>query len=117
MRIRPWSKYTEQLCNLGKDSWSVDRLIQLSSELPVQDIPLDYINISSVYPALHSTQEYLGHLQAVQQADLAYPIILDEEGCIMDGRHRITKAILLGHTTIKCVRFDKNPEPCTTKES
>jgi len=30
----------------------------------------------------------------------------------MDGRHRLMKAMLLGHETIKAVRFDENPSPC-----
>lgn len=52
------------------------------------------------------------HMAAINAADLSYPIILDEDGEIMDGRHRIMKAMLAGEKTIKAVRFDENPSPC-----
>jgi ParB-like chromosome segregation protein Spo0J len=52
------------------------------------------------------------HMHAVKNADLKYPIILDEDGEIMDGRHRIMKALYLGVESIKAVRFDANPSPC-----
>ena len=56
------------------------------------------------------------HMQAVNDADLNYPIILDEDGEVMDGRYRIMKALLTNRDTIKAVRFGINPEPCRVKE-
>jgi len=44
------------------------------------------------------------------------PIILDEDGELMDGRHRIMKALLIGLETVKAVRFDQNPPPCRVME-
>jgi hypothetical protein len=52
------------------------------------------------------------HINAVLSADLKFPIILDEDGEIMDGRHRLMKAMLNGDETIRVVRFDENPSPC-----
>jgi hypothetical protein len=47
---------------------------------------------------------------------LSHPIILDEDGVIMDGRHRVMKALLTEQKTIKVVRFDENPDPCRIDE-
>ena len=44
-------------------------------------------------------------------ADLKYPIILDDDGYVMDGRHRITKALFQGKKSIRFVRFKKMPSP------
>jgi len=41
---------------------------------------------------------------------------MDEDGEIMDGRHRIMRAMLDGADTIKAVRFDENPSPCEVTE-
>jgi len=41
---------------------------------------------------------------------LSYPIILDDEGYVMDGRHRIFKALLKNKPSIKAVRFTKTPK-------
>ena len=43
--------------------------------------------------------------------DLARPIILGADGRVMDGMHRVAKAILEGNATIKAVRFLKEPDP------
>ena len=58
----------------------------------------------------------LWHFKAVVAADLDCPIILEEDGDIMDGRHRIMKAMYEGRDTIKAVRFDANPSPCKEDE-
>lgn len=74
-------------------------------------IPLDHLNIYNLYEKL-TLREMVSHMMAVNDADLSKPIILDEDGELMDGRHRIMKALLLGKKTIKAVRFEKNPYPC-----
>jgi hypothetical protein len=56
-------------------------------------------------------------MKTVYDSDLSFPIILDEDGALMDGRHRVMKAILIGQETIKAVRFDENPRPCKILEN
>lgn len=75
------------------------------------EIPLDHLHLYCIYEKL-TLRELVGHVRAVLDADLSYPIILDEDGEVMDGRHRIMKAILDGTGTIKAVRFEENPTPC-----
>lgn len=54
---------------------------------------------------------YLFHIKRINNADLNYPIIQHPNGYIVDGWHRVCKAILMGNSTIKCVRLDKMPLP------
>jgi len=42
---------------------------------------------------------------------MAYPIILAPDGRVMDGMHRVVRALLEGLPTIAAVRFDVHPEP------
>lgn len=74
------------------------------------EIPLNHLNVWFKYENL-TLREMVMHMKAVNDADLDYPIILDEDGELMDGRHRIMKAILNGCESIKAVRFDENPSP------
>lgn len=99
------------MSRLGKNSWSVARLIELSRELPVMEIPMDHLNIFHLYKEL-TLREMVMHMNAVEDADLSFPIILDEDGELMDGRHRIMKALRDGVESIKAVRFEENPAPC-----
>ena len=74
-------------------------------------VPLNHLDLSKQYDKLN-LREMVMHMKAVNDANLNFPIIMDEDGEIMDGRHRIMKALLTGEETIKAVRFDENPAPC-----
>lgn len=115
IEITEWCDYTEQTCTIGNCTWSVPSLIHEAKDLEVFDMPLEHLNIANIYPSITSTTMYLKHVHSILVADLEYPVILDQEGEIMDGRHRIANAILKGLKTIKCVRFVKNPEPTVYK--
>lgn len=115
MKIVDWHEPKDQMCTLGRNSWSVARLFELSRNLPVMEIPLNHMSVYYIYEKL-TMREMVTHFKAVNAADLGMPIILDEDGEIMDGRHRLMKALLTGAETIKAVRFDENPIPCKVTE-
>ena len=94
----------------GNKKWRISRLILLASKLESFDIPLKHLNIYNLHPEVKSTLEFIEHVKLVNNADMDCPIILDEEGYVMDGRHRICRALLDGMETIKAVRFDKTPD-------
>jgi hypothetical protein len=111
MKIKDWHQPNDQMCNLGRHKWSVPRLFELARNLPVIDVPLNHLSLYYAYEKL-TPREMVMHMRAVNDADLEKPIILDEDGELMDGRHRLMKAMLLGNETIKAVRFDEKPSPC-----
>ncbi len=51
------------------------------------------------------------HVSLINKVDLSHPIILSAEGRLMDGMHRVVKAIAEGRTHIPAVRFIKTPAP------
>ena len=100
----------------GNKRWSVSRLVFLAQDLKPFTIPMKALNVYNIYPKAKSTPDFIKRINRVLDADLSFPIILDEEGYVMDGRNRICKALLENKKTIKAVRFKKNPRHCTTKE-
>jgi len=116
MKIKEFIPTDIQVARLGNHEWSVARLFELSRGLEVMDIPLNHLNVYNTYEKM-TLRDMVMHMKAVNSADLGCPIILDEDGEIMDGRHRIMKAMLLGEHSIKAVRFDENPSPCRICES
>ena len=100
-----------QTVRIGKNHWSVARLIVLAKDLEVFSVPVRGLNVYLPYDGL-TLRDMVMHFNAVKAADLSYPIILDEDGELMDGRHRIIKAMMQGRKTLKAVRFDINPPPC-----
>ena len=101
----------------GLDAWDVDRLIELSSALPVRDVALDSIDeIDSVYwfgdeVDRPTVRRVVDHLRLIEDVDFSHPIILGVDGRVMDGMHRIAKALLEGRSTISAVRFEFHPDP------
>jgi len=101
----------------GLDAWDVDRLIRLSADLPVVDVPLDTIwELDTRYwwePGSDppTVREVVGHMRLVQDVDPAYPVILGHDGRVMDGMHRIARALLEDRVTVRAVRFEVHPEP------
>jgi hypothetical protein len=51
------------------------------------------------------------HSQLIKDADLSFPIIVDPSGRVMDGMHRVCKALMLGNETILTVQLNELPEP------
>lgn len=115
MKIEKWYKPKDQMCSLGVNSWSVPRLFELSKSFKVMDVPLDHLNVYYTYSNL-TLRDMVMHMNAVNSADLTKPIILDENGELMDGRHRLMKAMMLKKKTVKVVRFKKNPSPCRVSD-
>lgn len=114
VKIPDFYPVNEQYSTIGKHTWSVARLIFLARDLPVMEIPINALSLWKKYDV--TMRELITHMKAVLDADLSFQIILDEDGEIMDGRHRIMKVLLEGRETIKAVRFDENPTPCRIEE-
>ncbi len=50
-------------------------------------------------------------MELVNGADLSFPMIIGADGHIMDGIHRVAKALLLGIPIVRAVRFAEQPRP------
>lgn len=97
--------------------WDVHKLIAKSKALPVIDIKLSSVKeLEENYWFQGNSDEptckrIADHMLLVRESDLNFPIILAEDGSVMDGMHRVCKAYLHGHDIIKAVKFGRNPEP------
>jgi len=101
----------------GLMAWDVDRLIEISQELPVRSVALDSIReIDEVYwfdddEQKPTCRNLMLHMRLIDECDLSYPIILGADGRVMDGMHRVAKALLEGRLEIEARRFEQDPEP------
>ncbi len=101
----------------GLLAWDVDRLVRLSKDLPrIRVAPASIRELDEVYwfddgDERPTCRKVLLHLRLIQEADLAYPIILGADGRVMDGMHRVARAVLEGRDALEAVRFERDPEP------
>lgn len=100
----------------GLDAWDVDRLISIADGLPVESIEVaDISEVDSEFwfddwqrPTVRKVVE---HFRLVQEVDPSYPIIVGPDGRVMDGMHRVARALLEGRRSIPGVRLPVVPEP------
>ena len=98
--------------------WDVDRLLALSQDLPIEFVPVSSLSAADEV-GWHgrpenfgrlTTREVVEHLIRIRAADLSRPLLLSSEGWLMDGFHRLARALLDGVTELPARRFRKDPE-------
>ena len=106
--------------------WHVENLWNLSKDLPILEIHLDDVGVldsnrwfqqqprdgsTTVNNNIPTVRNIANHCKQIMDCDLNYPIILCPHGRSMDGSHRVAKAYMLNHKTIKAVQFSTMPKP------
>ena len=100
----------------GLRAWDIDRLVALTEPLPVIHVPVAAIReLDETYwydhgyaPTCRSVAE---HAQLINEADLRFPIILSADGRVMDGMHRVAKALIQKVDALPAKRFAEDPAP------
>jgi hypothetical protein len=97
----------------GLRAWDVDRLVSMSKHLIPQVVPIaDIREVDETHWGETMTcRQVADHARFIQEADLTFPVILSSDGRVMDGMHRVLKAILVGRSHISVLRFSSDPTP------
>lgn len=100
----------------GLDAWDVDRLIALVADQPTEELPLErVIELDTDYWFDHgyapTVRAVVEHFRLMTEVDLRYPIVVDPEGRVMDGMHRVARALADGRTTVLARRLVAMPDP------
>lgn len=92
-------------------SWNALTLVDAAKDLEEFDLPLAGIDLGvGVWSGVETIKGFTKHVKRIVDTDLKYPILLGEDGNIVDGWHRAVKAIILGRKTIKAKRFQVRPD-------
>ena len=97
--------------------WDVHRLMRASRNFEVKMVPLNDISEADENwwygdeNAMPTPRSIAAHLTLINEVDPSHPIILCAEGRLMDGMHRVVKAIAERRTQIPAVRFGRTPAP------
>ena len=96
--------------------WDVSRLRDAAKDLVLGEVLLSSISeIDSVYwfddehpPTCKAVIE---HVRRIRSADLSDPVLLSPDGYVIDGMHRVAKALLEGQVSIRAKTLPEYPEP------
>ncbi len=110
-------QYYFQPSKNGFYAWDVNKLIDKTRTLPVLPVGLgaiEEIDENFWYQGqgdIPTCRSMVDHFRLMNDTDLSHSIILSNEGRVMDGMHRVAKALFQGHNEIKAVRFTEEIPP------
>ena len=101
--------------------WYTERLWKLAKGLPEYEVDVESFREldrdcwfgEGRAPTIREIAE---HCRRINETEPHYPVIINDNGQLMDGGHRLARALLEGRKTVKAVRFKEMPEPDEVKE-
>ncbi len=90
-------------------TYNVIDLIREAEKLKVITLKVSDIFLYYDSPSYDTFTSFVKHCEKVYNSNLKYPIILSPGNFILDGKHRLAKAIISNHETISAVRFEEMP--------
>lgn len=102
--------------SLCGDRWPAEYLYKKVKELGIEaeKIKLRHIDLSAMPwqdGAIENMDCFVYHAVRIQDCDTSIPVIMRQDGIIIDGWHRVAKAILEGKREILAYRFESYIPP------
>lgn len=94
--------------------WDVNKLILLTANLQVTEIPVAQIkelNEAYWHQETMTCKDIALHAKLIFDSDLNFPILLCPERKMIDGMHRVCKAYIEGKSTVAALVLDHLPPP------
>ena len=106
-----YATYSENTASIGNRVWKASTLVEKVKELKLEPFKLQIqaIDLSASPWTGKTIYDIAGHVKRALAADLSHPVIMSEYGWIMDGWHRILKAIIEDKPYVLAVRFELDP--------
>ena len=101
----------------GKAVWTVEELWLAADGLPVELMRVElFVEQLEGTCWTHTGTEaspnwVLEHTRRILDADMDFPIIIDKGGIVLDGIHRLCKAVLEGREFVSVQRLVQMPSP------
>lgn len=107
----------ENVSGLGDRVWKIQDLLKAVENEPTYEVPLAFLDLSShTFEQEGGLIDFAQHMKHVMECDLSQPIIFDQWGRILDGRHRLVKALIKGKTTILAKKIPDGTQPTYYKQ-
>lgn len=101
--------------SLGDRAWHIETVWRAAEGMPVEEVPLAAIRELDedcwFKGGAATVRAVVDHARQIQEADLNLPVILASDGQVLDGMHRIAKAVLSGDALVLAQRLSRDPDP------
>jgi len=112
-------KLYNQRQEFNGEHFKVGDLIEKSKEYPVEEVDIRFLDKWYSLGLKHEYTNLMDVAKAfkrVNKSELKYPVIISNQGAVLDGKHRICKALILGRKKIKVVVIPEDDMPPAIKE-
>lgn len=112
----PKNKYIN-IERIGSEKYFVPFVYEFLEEHPEwctkEEVPLNHLNLDDLIldaninygkPSIYNVYTIIKYLETIDLSK-SKPVLLDWKNKIIDGRHRILKALVEGKSTIPCIRI------------
>lgn len=101
--------------SLGVRAWRIETVWRAAQSVPVVEVRVAAIREVDedcwFNDAIPTVRAVVDHARRIVEADLTRPVVLASDGQVLDGMHRIAKAVLNGHDTVLAQRLPRDPDP------
>ncbi len=102
----------------GSNVWNVEELWKAAEGMPIEHLRVELFTDQLEGTCWTDGEDeevtpswVLRHTRRILEADLSHPIIIDKNGVVLDGVHRLCKAVLEGREVIAAQRLVAMPDP------
>ncbi len=81
------------------NSYTMSILMELSEDLPIEQFDLSLMSLDDselIKWKLDNIRDIVSHYKRIKAVDLSKPILVRSDGVIIDGNHRVIKALAKG---------------------
>ena len=101
--------------SLDERAWHIETVWRAALGVPVKDVLVHEIREVDedcwFSGSTVTVRDVVDHARRIEVADLRLPVILASDGQVLDGMHRIAKALLLGRLSVSAQRLNTDPDP------
>ena len=95
------------------DYWKATTLYDAakSQKCKIYNLPIEHIDLTPMPFSITNLYGFAYHVKRMMDTNLKYPVLVGPLGGIMDGWHRIAKALMKKKTFVKAIKLNSLPEP------
>lgn len=97
----------------GKKWWYVQTLVNHTKDenSPIFDLQLSSVDLGVMPWNCSTVMHMIQHMIDVENVTFKYPVIVSPSGWVLNGWHRVFKAIMQGKISIKAIKIFNMPSP------
>ena len=101
-------------CEAGNgDYWKATTLYDAAKKqkCKIYRLPVEHIDLTDMPFDVRNVYGFAYHTKRMMDTDLKYPVLVGPLGGILDGWHRVAKALFEKRTYVKAIKLDVLPDP------